>query len=779
MASSINIGALNAALDKAVAFLAQDQLPHGEFPTILAADEQLEQDCEPDSSPFVTAFVLYALRYIENERVTGMIQKGLDFLESEMEWPGMWRYYSSRQFKHWRIPPDLDNTACAAYILKMYNRTVPRNESLFLRNKNEQGIFRTWLTPRYKPFTHFSQSALLLLAGVVSRWQTRTPAKPEKYYKSPRFHSKTEPVSPDAIDLRSNISTLLYLRESADTRDSVNYVKNIITNNQEGESSAFNTDNFVLYYMISRAFLHSAPSLGTLKKNIVERIVQRYPENENWDNDLIAALAACTLISFKAYNNTLTKSVASILANQEKNGSWQRFTFQSGSTEFWGSEALTTAFCIETLARYRQYLISANEIQNSPPSEDKQQEIRQKKNVASSRPQIKTSSSPFKFDISDPKLRQNPYPYYRELRNRAPIYYNKAHDHWIISRHRDVATVLKNASLFSSTIMAPMESTMLGADAPDHPRVRKSFTATFNRKRIEAFRTEIENQTRLFINKVLPAGQCDLIADLAIPLPIAVIAGVMGFPTDRLAEYKRWSDAAVLVTLSTLSPAAQKVYADDLDSFFEFIEKQLEIFKQQPDGDTLGHIIAQLSEKESFTKDQTLNLAKVLFTAGHETTTSLIGSAALVLLKKPNLIDQIRENPTLIPSFVEEVLRYESPVQFVRRRTLQEAEISGVKIPAGAEVFALIGSANRDEAEFPEPDQFNIDRNFRTSLVFGYGPHYCIGAQLSRMEAAIALQEIFRSFKGIQAAQRIDELEYFDVLQLRVLKRLALIFESS
>lgn len=779
MASSINIDILNTALDKAVAFLAQDQLPHGEFRTILAADAQLKQDCEADSSPFVTSFVLYALHYIENERTTGMIKKGLDFLESEMEWPGMWRHYSSRQFKHWRIPPDLEDTACAAYTLKMYNRAVPGNENIFLRNKNEQGIFRTWLTPQYKPFKNVRQAALLLLAGIVSRWQTRIPVRPEKFRKSPRYHSKSDPVPLDAIDPSNNISTLLYLGETTETRDSINYIKNIIINNQESGSSCFYRDNIILYYMISRAFLHSVPSLGALKKNIVERISQRYQKNETWDNDLIAALAACTLLSFRAKNTTLDKAVEHILNNQQKNGSWQRDTFYSGPTEFWGSEALTTAFCIEALARYRQYLIRIKNISNTASFEGKRQEISPKKNTAPSRPQIKTNAASFKFDISAPKLRQDPYPYYRELRHHAPVYYNKTHDHWVISRHRDVATVLKEASLFSSTIMAPMESTMLGADAPDHPRVRKSFTAAFNRKRIAAFREEIENQTNCFIDKVIPAGQCDLIADLAIPLPIAVIATVMGFPIDRLAEYKRWSDAAVLVNLSTLSPASRKVYNDDLASFFRFIEKQLEIFKQQPDGDTLGHIIAQLSEKESFTREQTLNLAKVLFTAGHETTTSVIGSAALILLKNPALQDKIRENPALIPPFIEEVLRYESPVQFVRRRTLKSAEISGVKIPAGAEVFALIGAANRDEEEFPDPDQFNIERNFRTHLVFGYGPHYCIGAQLSRMEAAIAIKQLVSRFNDIQATQRLDDLEYFDVLQLRSIKHLGLIFESK
>ena len=142
-------------------------------------------------------------------------------------------------------------------------------------------------------------------------------------------------------------------------------------------------------------------------------------------------------------------------------------------------------------------------------------------------------------------------------------------------------------------------------------------------------------------------------------------------------------------------------------------------------------------------------------------------------------MEAIRENPGLIPAMVEEALRNESPVQFVRRRAVKAVEIAGVQIPAGAQVFALIGSANRDETEFPEPDRFDIRRAPRTHLVFGYGPHYCIGAQLSRMEASIAFEKLFSQLKSLQAAQSLDEVEYLDLLQLRVLKCLELIFESA
>ncbi len=344
---------LEQALSRAIDFLYENQLRYGEFKTLLASDAALTRNCEFDSSPFATSLVVYSLVYVQDPRVKEMIEKGLNFLESEMEWPGFWRYYSSRQPKRWRVPPDLEDTACISYVLKMYGRIFPQNKGIFLKNKNSHGIFLTWLTPRYKLLFRPRMSLMLLWAEFISRIQTSTPDMPEHLRNLPRFRSKKDPVPPEAIDPSINASVVLYLGENAQTRAAINYIIDLIESGQEEGASSFYPDSITLYYMIARAYLHSAPSFGCLKELVVRRIAQRQEKSGSMGTILFTALAACVLLSFKAHTPALHKAIQYLTDTQKSEGSWSRYALYSGPIEFWGSEELTTAFCVEALARYR------------------------------------------------------------------------------------------------------------------------------------------------------------------------------------------------------------------------------------------------------------------------------------------------------------------------------------------------------------------------------------------------------------------------------------------
>ncbi len=371
------------------------------------------------------------------------------------------------------------------------------------------------------------------------------------------------------------------------------------------------------------------------------------------------------------------------------------------------------------------------------------------------------------------EVRQNPYPFYRELRRYAPVCGDGPAGSYLVSRYGDVLFVLKNASLFSSSIMDRADQTLLGADPPAHTRIRRIVNRAFSLQRMAALVGRIRMTAELMVQQMIQRERSDLMLDLAIPLPLQIIAEMLGIEPQRHADLKGWSEAVVMEA-SGIAPhnvAGLKASVAEFNFFFhDLIERR----RQAPAGDLISALMHCEDKAESLTAEETWSFAKLLLIAGNETTTNLIGNSMLALLAHPTHLAKVQETPSHVDNVIEETLRYDTPVQFVQRRTTQDVELSGTCIPAHASVIALLGSANRDERQFNNPDRFDPERRSNDNLAFGSGPHFCLGASLARQEATIALEVLLSRMRDVRAAESLEEVPRITAMQLRGPARLIL-----
>lgn len=304
------------SISKSTAFLYKSQLPYGEFRTYASSDKTMASNCVFDSSPFGTALILYSISFVDNVKVKEMTEKALRFFVEEMEDRGIWRYWTSRNDN--RIPPDLDDISCVSYVLKKNKVPFPSNVDIILANRNEQGIFRTWLV-----------DFITLIAS--PKWATWS----------------------NQVDCVVNANVLFYLGENDETRKAINYLNDIIKNNEEDSCSQHYLDKLSFYYMLSRAYFNGVSSLSISQGRIIDRVISMQQKDGSFGNGLKTALAICTLLNFGFQNPGMDKAIERILRTQMGNGSWERAAFYLGPAPYYGSGELTTAFCIEALVRYR------------------------------------------------------------------------------------------------------------------------------------------------------------------------------------------------------------------------------------------------------------------------------------------------------------------------------------------------------------------------------------------------------------------------------------------
>jgi cytochrome P450 len=343
-------------------------------------------------------------------------------------------------------------------------------------------------------------------------------------------------------------------------------------------------------------------------------------------------------------------------------------------------------------------------------------------------------------------VKRDPYPFYEALRRDAPVFHIGARDWWAVSRHADVAFALKRPDLFSSSINAdraeiPARETLLGSDPPDHTALRKRVERSFTPRRIRALAPRLDALAAALAAPLAARGRCDVIAELAAPLPVILIAELMGVDPARHGEFKRWADAVITRGTGRLptDAAARAALEARVAEFKSFLGGIIEARRQAPTDDLIGALVRDDAEAPGLSPEQALNFAVLLLLGGSETTTNLIGNVLRALLADEEALDRARAQPAVLPAVVDEALRHDSPVQSVLRRTTIEVELAGQRVPAGATVLLLLGSANRDERVFSDPAGFRLDRGELKHLAFGLGPHYCLGATLARMEAEAAL----------------------------------------
>jgi cytochrome P450 PksS len=399
-------------------------------------------------------------------------------------------------------------------------------------------------------------------------------------------------------------------------------------------------------------------------------------------------------------------------------------------------------------------------------------------------------------NIASPSFKANPYPFYAHLRAEAPVFRatlpNKQHA-WLITRYDDVVSILKDERFAKNQLNAlspeqitkqpwvprmfiPLTRNMLDLDPPDHTRLRNLIHKAFTPRLIEALRERLQLLADELLDSALRRRKMDLIRDYALPIPTTIISHMLGVPVEDSHKFHRWSSAMVSSTSSkwgTLKALPNAV------AFMRYIRQLIKKRRADPGDDLVTALVQSEETGDKLSEDELVAMVFLLLVAGHETTVNLIGNGTFALLQHPDQMKKLRRGPQLIKSAIEELLRFESPLETATERFAREdVTICGTTIPRGAMVFAVIASANRDERQFEEPDKLDITRENNKHLSFGQGIHYCLGAPLARMEGQIAINTLLRRMPDLCLAVPVEGLRWRGGLVLRGLQTLPVDLEG-
>lgn len=403
-------------------------------------------------------------------------------------------------------------------------------------------------------------------------------------------------------------------------------------------------------------------------------------------------------------------------------------------------------------------------------------------------------TSTFHIDLFASEFTKNPYPDYAHLRKEAPVHRILLPDGrplWLITRYEDVVAALKNPHLIKNgrSVMSteqqekygnPPKSielfsyNMLSVDPPDHTRLRTLVQKAFTPRRIEQLRPRIQEIANTLLDEVQPQGQMDFINDYAFPLPIIVIAELLGVPAEDREELRKWSNAAVEAE-STEDRFA--ILAPAMDAFVEYLAKMFASRREHPQDDLITALIEAEEAGDKLSEDELYAMVILLLIAGHETTVNLIGNGMLALLTNPEQMQLLKGQPSLIHSAIEEFLRYDGPVETSTARFASEdVTIGDQTIPRGEQVMVVIGSADRDEQRFDAADTLDITRTDNRHIAFGHGIHFCLGAPLARLEGEIAINTVLQRLPDIRLQDTQESLVWRRSLVIRGLQKLPVVF---
>jgi cytochrome P450 len=389
------------------------------------------------------------------------------------------------------------------------------------------------------------------------------------------------------------------------------------------------------------------------------------------------------------------------------------------------------------------------------------------------------------FSMITPAMRDNPYPFYAMARRMAPVVWRDEVGMWSVFTYEDVRSILRNPGLFSSDASRFVQfngprpaPTMLNSDPPRHSQLRGLVNLAFTPRRVAGLEPRISQITDEILDAVLPTGRIDIVEDLAYPLPVIIIAELLGVPPADRAVFKRWSDDIVanLAMDFTSGPSQRLVQARD--EFIAYFTDQIELHRRDPKDDLIGALLQAEISGEKLTAEELLSFCVLLLVAGNETTTNLIGNAVRCFLDYPDELARVRDNLSLVPSAVEEVLRFRSPVQATIRFAAEDTQIGGQMIKQGQRIIVWLAAANRDPAEFPNPDRFDVGRAPNRHLSFGLGIHFCLGAPLARLETKVALESLLRRIPGFQRADSTP-FEPVEGFIMHGIKHLPLTFDPA
>jgi cytochrome P450 len=390
------------------------------------------------------------------------------------------------------------------------------------------------------------------------------------------------------------------------------------------------------------------------------------------------------------------------------------------------------------------------------------------------------------FNPWDEAFRANPYPYYEPLMEGPPRLLKVFLPMALVARYADCVAILRDHAHFSS-VPSPNRfieeriaafgdaPRVVFSDPPVHTRLRRLVSRAFIPRRIRDLEPKIHEFTTSLLDRAAARGGLDVMADLANPLPVMVISHMLGVPPEHYPMFKRWSDTVVESDNVPPGTPLPREVRDAFTALRQYFIAEIEKRRRNPGDDLVSVLVAaHEGSEEVLSEEELIAFVVILLLAGNETTTNLIGNGMLALTRHPDELERLRRAPELMPSAIEEMLRYDGPVQSTVRHIRQDAEIAGAMVPAQTMIFVLIAAANRDPAQFADPERFDIARSPNGHLAFGEGIHFCIGAPLARMEGASAIGSLLERFKRIRPATPEAPLSYKGSFFLRGLTSLPL-----
>ncbi|MDB6054923.1 MAG: cytochrome [Verrucomicrobiales bacterium] len=375
-----------------------------------------------------------------------------------------------------------------------------------------------------------------------------------------------------------------------------------------------------------------------------------------------------------------------------------------------------------------------------------------------------TMRSAFDDLLNDPDFIQHPYPVYRRLRESSPVYWSESWGCWILTRYEDIVGVLQDPSTFSSqgrvtnviergysvdfqTLVKPLldhfKHGLINSDPPDHTRMRRLVQKSFLPRALEILRPQIERMTDALIQRGMKQAHFDVVKDLAYPLPVSVIAELLGVPPEMHDQFKEWTSAALV--FQAVPKASQDTILRSQSAIMamrSYLENMVRDRRIQKKSDLISELVEVEEVGEKLSQQELLSTGVSLLVAGHETTTSLITSTIRCLAQHPEALREVQEEDSLLMGAIEESLRFESPLQRVGRTVTRDIEVGDQTLKKGQSVLSFLGAANRDPAQFASPDRFDIHRSPNKHMAFGSGNHFCLGAALARMEAPIVVKKL-------------------------------------
>lgn len=385
--------------------------------------------------------------------------------------------------------------------------------------------------------------------------------------------------------------------------------------------------------------------------------------------------------------------------------------------------------------------------------------------------QALASEEDLSFNPLSPDFIRDPYPYYHRLREKAPLYMTPL-GFRVATRYADVASILRDRrfgkdfegrierqrgpEIWNEPAVRGMRRFMLVLNPPDHTRLRGLVVKAFTARRVEEMRPRIESLVDELLDQIEPNGEADLIKDFAYPLPVNVICDMMGIPDEDRPLFLEGSRVSGRLLDPIPLSREEMDRANEGQHFItEYFRALFERRRREPTDDLTTHLVQAEEAGDRLSEEELTANVILLFNAGHETTVNLIGNGLLALFRNPDQLRRLRDDPGLMPSAIEELLRYDSSVQMTSRTAFEDVDVGGVTVAKGETVMTLLGAANRDPAVFTDPDRLDVARDEEKPLSFGGGIHYCLGAQLARIEGEVAVRKILERLP----AMRIENLE--------------------